>query len=192
MRSILTRILHGLGADVAQVEDADKALEYFGTHEVPDLALVDWHLPGTNGLELVSTLRADDRFAPMSIMMVTTECELDEISAALAAGAQRVPDQTVHAGRSGREAQSHGHRDRGRPIGNRGAGTMTQLLFTEEVVTEITSSVWRAFLSESDDIIPLAVVPSDGSLTGTVFISGQWNGLVSLTCSSLAATRAPP
>jgi two-component system chemotaxis response regulator CheY len=87
MRSILTRILHGLGADVAQVEDADKALEYFGTHEVPDLALVDWHLPGTNGLELVSTLRANDRYAPMAIMMVTTECELDEISAALAAGA---------------------------------------------------------------------------------------------------------
>jgi chemotaxis protein CheX len=67
---------------------------------------------------------------------------------------------------------------------------MTQLLFTEDVVTEITSTVWRAFLSGSDDIIPLAVVPSDASLTGTVFISGQWNGLVSLTCSSLAATRA--
>jgi chemotaxis protein CheX len=67
---------------------------------------------------------------------------------------------------------------------------MTQLLFTEDVVTEITSSVWRAFLSESDDIVPLAVVPSDASLTGTVFISGEWNGLVSLTCSSVAATRA--
>jgi chemotaxis protein CheX len=67
---------------------------------------------------------------------------------------------------------------------------MTQLLFTEDVVTEITSSVWSAFLSGSDDIIPLAVVPSDSSLTGTVFISGQWNGLVSLTCSSVAATRA--
>jgi chemotaxis protein CheX len=67
---------------------------------------------------------------------------------------------------------------------------MTRVLFTEEVVTEITSSVWSAFLSESDDLIPLAVVPSDASLTGTVCISGQWNGLVSLTCSSIAATRA--
>jgi two-component system, chemotaxis family, chemotaxis protein CheY len=87
MRTILTRILQGLGAEVAPVEDAAKALEYFASHQVPDLALVDWHLPGMNGLELVSTLRADDRFAPMSIMMVTTECELDEISAALTAGA---------------------------------------------------------------------------------------------------------
>jgi two-component system, chemotaxis family, chemotaxis protein CheY len=87
MRSILTRILRGLGSEVAQAEDAAKALEYFEMNKVPDLALVDWHLPGMNGLELVATLRADDRFASMSIMMVTTECELDEISAALAAGA---------------------------------------------------------------------------------------------------------
>jgi chemotaxis protein CheX len=67
---------------------------------------------------------------------------------------------------------------------------MTQVLFTEDVVTEITSSVWSAFMSEGDDIVSLAVRPSDDSLTGTVSISGQWNGLVSLTCSSVAATRA--
>ena len=67
---------------------------------------------------------------------------------------------------------------------------MTDLMFTQDVVTEITSSVWRAFLTESDDISPVPVVPSDALLTGTVFISGQWNGLVSLTCSSLAAVRA--
>ncbi len=67
---------------------------------------------------------------------------------------------------------------------------MTDLLFTEDVVTEITSSVWRAFLPESDDICPIPALPSDAWLTGTVFISGQWNGLVSLTCSPVAAVRA--
>jgi chemotaxis protein CheX len=67
---------------------------------------------------------------------------------------------------------------------------MTSLLFTEDVVTEITSSVWKAFLPESDEIIPIPMVPPNGSLTGTVFISGSWNGLVSLSCSSLAAARA--
>lgn len=67
---------------------------------------------------------------------------------------------------------------------------MTNVMFTEDVVTEIASSVWRAFLSESDDIIPFPTAPSHASLTGTVFISGKWNGLVSLTCSSVAAVRA--
>jgi chemotaxis protein CheX len=67
---------------------------------------------------------------------------------------------------------------------------MTDLLFTEDLVTEITSSVWRAFLPESDEIIAIPAAPSDTSLTGSVFISGEWNGLVSLTCSSRAATQA--
>jgi chemotaxis protein CheX len=63
-------------------------------------------------------------------------------------------------------------------------------LFTEDLVTEITSSVWRAFLPESDDIVPSQATPALKNLTGNVHISGQWNGLVSLTCSSAAATRA--
>jgi chemotaxis protein CheX len=67
---------------------------------------------------------------------------------------------------------------------------MTDLLFTEDLVTEITSSVWKAFLPESDEIIPAPATPSDASLTGAVYISGEWNGLVSLTCSAVAATRA--
>jgi len=67
---------------------------------------------------------------------------------------------------------------------------MTDLLFTQDLVTEITSSVWRAFLPESDDIVAVPASPADASLTGTVFLSGEWNGLVSLTCSSAAATAA--
>jgi two-component system chemotaxis response regulator CheY len=87
MRTILSRILNGLGAEVGQAEDAAAALKYFDSNDVPDLALVDWHMPGMNGLELVATIRAQSRFAPMSIMMVTTEGEPEQISAALAAGA---------------------------------------------------------------------------------------------------------
>jgi len=67
---------------------------------------------------------------------------------------------------------------------------MTDMLFTEDLVTEITSSVWRAFLPESDEIIPVPASPAESTLTGSVYISGEWNGLVSLTCSATAATRA--
>jgi two-component system chemotaxis response regulator CheY len=87
MRTILARILNGLGAEVVQAEDAAAALKYFDSNALPDIALVDWHMPGMNGLELVAAIRAESRFAPMSIMMVTTEGEPEQISAALAAGA---------------------------------------------------------------------------------------------------------
>ncbi len=87
MRTNLARILGGLGVEVGQAEDAAAALKYFDSNAVPDIALVDWHMPGMNGLELVAAIRAESRFAPMSIMMVTTEGEPEQISAALAAGA---------------------------------------------------------------------------------------------------------
>ena len=87
MRTILSRILVALGADVDLAEDAPAALDRLDDNTVPDIALVDWHMPGMNGLELVRAVRAQDRYASMFIMMVTTEGEPEQIVAALAAGA---------------------------------------------------------------------------------------------------------
>jgi len=87
MRAILVRLLSAVGAEVTEVEDAATALAYFDSNELPDIALVDWHIPGMSGLELVSTLRADERFAAMPIMMVTSESEPEQMLIALDAGA---------------------------------------------------------------------------------------------------------
>lgn len=87
MRTILSRILVGLDVDVELAEDAPAALERLDENHVPDIALVDWHMPGMNGLELVRAVRAQDRYTSMFIMMVTTEGEPEQIVAALAAGA---------------------------------------------------------------------------------------------------------
>jgi len=67
---------------------------------------------------------------------------------------------------------------------------MTDVLFTEDLVTEIASSVWMAYLPESDELLARPAAPPEASLTGTVTISGQWNGVISLTCSTIAAARA--
>lgn len=63
-------------------------------------------------------------------------------------------------------------------------------LFTEQLITEITSAVWEAFLPAGDTIAPLQVPLAARSLTGSICISGTWNGVVALTCSSTAALRA--
>jgi two-component system chemotaxis response regulator CheY len=51
------------------------------------LALVDWNMPEMNGMDLLQRLRADTRFRSTAIVMVTTETEVDHMSAALQAGA---------------------------------------------------------------------------------------------------------
>ncbi len=52
-----------------------------------DFALVDWNLPGMNGLELVKIIRKNPELAAIRLMMVTTETQLDRVREALEAGA---------------------------------------------------------------------------------------------------------
>jgi len=48
---------------------------------------VDWNMPVMNGLEFVKALRADPTFAPVRVMMVTTEADMHNVAMALQAGA---------------------------------------------------------------------------------------------------------
>jgi two-component system chemotaxis response regulator CheY len=52
-----------------------------------ELALVDWNMPGMNGLEFVQAVRAEHSYDGILLMMVTTETEMDQVAKALAAGA---------------------------------------------------------------------------------------------------------
>jgi len=52
-----------------------------------DIALVDWMLPGSSGLEFVRTIRASDATRSLPIIMLTARTEEDDIAAGLDAGA---------------------------------------------------------------------------------------------------------
>jgi len=51
-----------------------------------DMLITDWNMPEMNGLELVKKVRADERFADLPIIMVTTEGGKAEVITALKAG----------------------------------------------------------------------------------------------------------
>lgn len=86
-RAILRRFLAERAFEVLEAPDAERARELLDAGPPPDLALVDWNLPGIDGLELVRRLRADRRFDRLRIVMVTTEVEPAQIEEALRAGA---------------------------------------------------------------------------------------------------------
>lgn len=56
------------------------------TTERPDLILLDWMLPGTNGLEFATALRADAETRDIPIIMLTAKGQAHDRSRAVAVG----------------------------------------------------------------------------------------------------------
>ena len=87
MRMILRRIMHAAGFEVVEAADGRQGLDALAVGPLPDVALVDWTMPGRDGLSFVNAVRANPAYRPMTLMMVTTESEHDQVVRALAAGA---------------------------------------------------------------------------------------------------------
>ncbi len=89
MRSLLARQLRGLGYEVLQAGDGQEALHVLeqAGDDLPVLATVDWNMPVMDGLTFVQRVRSRKDWRSLTMMMVTTESEYDQIVRALAAGA---------------------------------------------------------------------------------------------------------
>ena len=87
MRSILAKFLAELGFQVREAASGLEALVEIRRKPIPDLVLVDWNMPEMDGCEFLRKIRAEEQFADVPVMMVTTESEMDRVSIALDAGA---------------------------------------------------------------------------------------------------------
>jgi two-component system chemotaxis response regulator CheY len=88
MRMILARTLRELGYEVREAANGREALEVIAAEKnAVKLALVDWNMPEINGLELLTRIRLNPELASLVVIMVTTETEMDQMAAALEAGA---------------------------------------------------------------------------------------------------------
>jgi two-component system chemotaxis response regulator CheY len=85
---ILAKTLKELGFEVCEAANGREALEIIETEKsAVTLVLADWNMPEINGLELLKRLRQDPELSSLVVVMVTTETELDQMAAALEAGA---------------------------------------------------------------------------------------------------------
>lgn len=88
MRMCLAKTLTQSGFAVVQAADGQQGLETLAREGANiELILVDWNMPGMDGLEFVKSVRAQPDFAGVRLMMVTTETEIEQMSRALEAGA---------------------------------------------------------------------------------------------------------
>lgn len=88
VRMILSKILKELGYEVREAGNGQEALRMIENEDLAvTLVLADWNMPEMNGLELLKRLRQKPELASTAVVMVTTETEVDQMAAALAAGA---------------------------------------------------------------------------------------------------------
>lgn len=86
--SLLMRALDSEGFRLLSAEDGDAALA-IARAERPDLILLDWILPGRDGLEVCRALRAetDPKLRDVPVVLITAQTEPEHVAAGFAAGA---------------------------------------------------------------------------------------------------------
>jgi two-component system phosphate regulon response regulator PhoB len=86
IQELLKLNLGQAGHTVTATDDAEGALQYLRT-TLPDVILLDWMLPGMSGIDLCRRLRADKRYQPVPIIMLTARGEEQDRVAGLDTGA---------------------------------------------------------------------------------------------------------
>jgi two-component system chemotaxis response regulator CheY len=87
MRALLRMSLKKHGFEVTEAKHGLDALSVLAADSGFELILIDWNMPEMDGFELLRRIRAERRHDGSQIMMVTTETGMDQMSEALAAGA---------------------------------------------------------------------------------------------------------
>lgn len=85
-RKLLRVSLETEGYDVVEVHDGRDALDVFRESAVPVIGLIDWEMPGLDGLEVCRGVREMAGAAPAFLILVTVRCGRSDIAAAFEAG----------------------------------------------------------------------------------------------------------
>jgi two-component system chemotaxis response regulator CheY len=87
VRGLLADHLTQLGFAVEQAANGMEALARATRMQALEVVLLDWDMPGMDGLEVLRRLRAETGTRELPVVMLTTEHELPFVESALDAGA---------------------------------------------------------------------------------------------------------
>jgi CheY-like chemotaxis protein len=70
-RSLLASYLQMCGLEITVAHDGQDALDFLSLHAVPDVVLLDMHMPRCDGKQLVRRIRADAALAGVKLFAVS-------------------------------------------------------------------------------------------------------------------------
>lgn len=88
IKKMVKRALQPLGYDLLEASDGKEALKVLSeSYSEVILIITDWNMPNMSGFELLQTLKANEQFKHIPVVMLTTEGEKANINKAIQAGA---------------------------------------------------------------------------------------------------------
>jgi sigma-B regulation protein RsbU (phosphoserine phosphatase) len=98
-RKVLAATLERLGWEVTTASDGTAAwdtLETLGGKSAPELVLLDWMMPGMDGIEICRKLRSTPGFEFLYIILLTSRGEKEDLAMGLMAGANDYITKPFH------------------------------------------------------------------------------------------------
>lgn len=87
VRIMIKKGVEAMGYECLEASDGQEALEVLGReYKEISLILLDWNMPGMNGMDFLNIIKADTRYKAIPVMMVTTESEKASIVKAIQSG----------------------------------------------------------------------------------------------------------
>ena len=86
-RLLLTVSVKKWGHEPVVAQSGDEAWEILRGDDPPPIALLDWMMPGMDGIEVCQRLRETDDTGLVYVIMVTTNAQQDDIVTGLHSGA---------------------------------------------------------------------------------------------------------
>lgn len=86
IRDMITFSLRQAGFTCEASKDGESGLEWLKNQQ-PDMILLDWMLPGIDGIEVIRRLRANEFLAPIPVIMLTAKGESEDMVKGLSVGA---------------------------------------------------------------------------------------------------------
>ena len=87
VRKVLRRIVEDMGFTCGEADYGGGAFDYCVENGMPDVILLDWNMPGIDGMEFLVKLRATPGGDTPKVLFCTTECTKEGMEEAIAAGA---------------------------------------------------------------------------------------------------------
>jgi phosphoserine phosphatase RsbU/P len=86
-RAVLGGVLRKLGHEVVETPDGDCAWAALQAPDAPALAILDWMMPGIDGVEVVRRVRARKPARPVYLILLTARGDRESLVTGLDAGA---------------------------------------------------------------------------------------------------------